>query len=443
MNADAHALDVRAAIAKRALDPLYLILGDDEAEMARLAADIAGVVEDELRAFNVERIYAGEKGATAAAIVEAARQLPMMGDRRVVVVLRAERLLKPKRRGKGAEVPADEGEERGAERPRCPDRLRREAGIVDDARARGGRHRQDAQGRQGDPQARDGGRVLGPEAGEGRARRGSPRKRRGVAEQMVKKAVAEAGQLIEPPAARLVADRAGFDIVRLRGDIERLMLYTVGKPQITLADVQEVVSAESSQDDWAVTNAIQNGNAAEALRQLALALDAGGVSYQILGQLAWFVRDKMADTRRIPGAIEALFRTDLDLKSSGGDPRVLLERLVVELCGPPSPEAPAARPPLRGRCGALRHPLGQARLVARGGVAVDDLLAGHLVDERDRVAQRVLDLRGIARVDGGADGAERAAEARPILPVGLALDQVLTVRFDCGFVASHKLLILA
>src|SRR5436309_2409393 len=91
--------DVRAAIKKGVVDPLYLILGDDEAEMARLAADIAGVVEDELRAFNMERIYAGEKGASAAAIVEAARQLPMMGDRRVVVVLRAERLLKPKRRG--------------------------------------------------------------------------------------------------------------------------------------------------------------------------------------------------------------------------------------------------------------------------------------------------------------------------------------------------------
>jgi DNA polymerase III delta subunit len=32
-------------------------------------------------------------------------------------------------------------------------------------------------------------------------------------------------------------------------------------------------------------------------------------------------------------AIDALFRTDLDLKRSAGDPRVLLERLVVELCG--------------------------------------------------------------------------------------------------------------
>jgi DNA polymerase III delta subunit len=58
------------------------------------------------------------------------------------------------------------------------------------------------------------------------------------------------------------------------------------------------------------------------------------VPYQILGQLAWFVRDRLpgADVRRVPAAVEALFRTDLELKSSGGDPRVLLERLVVELC---------------------------------------------------------------------------------------------------------------
>jgi DNA polymerase III delta subunit len=36
--------------------------------------------------------------------------------------------------------------------------------------------------------------------------------------------------------------------------------------------------------------------------------------------------------RVLRGAVEALFRTDLDLKRSAGDPRVLLERLIVELC---------------------------------------------------------------------------------------------------------------
>src|SRR5689334_4830024 len=102
--------DVRAAIATRSPAPVYLILGDDESEMMRLTADITALVEDELRAFNVERIYAGEKGNTASAIVEAARILPMMSDRRVVVVLRGEKLLKPKRRGRMIENEEDRDE---------------------------------------------------------------------------------------------------------------------------------------------------------------------------------------------------------------------------------------------------------------------------------------------------------------------------------------------
>ncbi len=69
---------VRKQITAGKPDPLYLIVGDDEAEMSHLAADLSGMVEDELRAFNVERIYASDKSSTPAAIVEAARQLPMM-----------------------------------------------------------------------------------------------------------------------------------------------------------------------------------------------------------------------------------------------------------------------------------------------------------------------------------------------------------------------------
>jgi hypothetical protein len=65
--------DVRTAIAKRAPAPVYLLLGDDDAELSRLAGDVTALVEDELRAFNVERLYAGEKGVTAASIVESAR----------------------------------------------------------------------------------------------------------------------------------------------------------------------------------------------------------------------------------------------------------------------------------------------------------------------------------------------------------------------------------
>jgi DNA polymerase-3 subunit delta len=323
---------VRKQLSKGTPDPVYLIVGDDEAEMSRLAAEINALVEDELRAFNAERFYAGEKGVTPAAVVEAARVLPMMSDRRVVTLLRAEKMLKPRRRGKAAQAePEDEAE---AEAPteldvleayvRSPvpqttlvmlaadvDRTRKlyktilkQATIVE------------CWGLKGSRDARVDLREV--------AR---------TAEQLVRKAASEAGQAIEPAAARLIAERAGTDIARLRGDVERLLLYTAGAAKIGVDDARQVVSAETAQDDWAVTNAIQRRDAAEALRQVALALESGGVSYQILGQLAWFVRERMiaSDPRRVPAAIEALFRTDLELKNSG-DARVLLERLVVDLC---------------------------------------------------------------------------------------------------------------
>jgi DNA polymerase-3 subunit delta len=325
--------DVRAAIAKRAPAPVYLILGDDDAEMSHLSTDLMSLVEDELRAFNVDRLYGGEKGTSPSTVVEASRMLPMMGDRRVVVVLRAERMLKPRRKGKGGE----EGDDEAAEAPSDLDALTvyvqdpvpsttlvLMASDVDKTRRLG--------------------KALYKHAtvvecwglkNEKNPRfidfRATARK----AEEMVRRMVAESGQQIEPAAARLVAERAGIDIIRLRGDVERLKLYAVGKPKITLADAQDVVSAETAQDDWAVTNAIAQRNTGEALRQLSLAMDAGAVPYMILGQLGWFVRDKLpnVDIRRVPAAVDALFRADLDLKSSGGDPKVLLERLVVDLCG--------------------------------------------------------------------------------------------------------------
>jgi DNA polymerase-3 subunit delta len=324
---------VRKQIAQGKADPVYLIVGDDDVEMTRLSAGLASLVEEELRPFNLERVYAGEKTVSGAGIVASARTLPMMGDRRVVLVLRAEKLLKPKRRGKGADDEADADDDGpGADsadqldgyvkRPEPTTTLVFVAADVDRTRKLYKSLQKTATivecwGLKGSKDARVDLRQV--------AR---------VAEQLVKQTVADAGLQIEPAAARLIAERAGTDITTLRGDMDRLMLYAAGTKRIELKDVHEVVSAETAQDDWAVTNAIQRGDRAEALRQLGLALDAGGVSYQILGQLGWFVREKLpaADPRRVPAAIEALFRTDLELKSSGGDPRVLLERLVLELC---------------------------------------------------------------------------------------------------------------
>ena len=110
-----------------------------------------------------------------------------------------------------------------------------------------------------------------------------------------------------------------------------MVLYALDRSTIGLADVKAVVGPAVLQDDWAVTGAIVRGKADVALRELGLTFDGGAVPPLILGQLGWVIRTKLP-AARIPAAVEAVYRTDLALKTSGGDPRLLLERLVVELC---------------------------------------------------------------------------------------------------------------
>ncbi len=347
---------VRAQLSAGRPAPVYLLVGDDEREVADLMAGFTGLVEEGLRPFNVERVHVAERGDDAeAAAIEAARVLPMMADRRVVFLLRAERLLKPKGR-RAAQLEAD-AESEEAVGPAASGAL-------------------EAYLKSPEPLstlvvvAADVNKTLRPVKAlyklasvvecwglkDGREAKGweLPVIQR-KAETWLKQAASAAGAAIDADAARLLAERAGADMGRLRADFERLQLYVGARPRLTRADAEAVIGAETSQDDWAVTGAIERGDTAEALRQLALQLDAGGVPYQILGQLGYFVRQKLpgVDPRRVPAAVAALFRTDLDLKSSGGDPRVLLERLVVELSAGARSSGAGGRRPDRGH---LRPP---------------------------------------------------------------------------------------
>jgi DNA polymerase III delta subunit len=318
---------VRKQIQSGAPDPIYLLQGEDDVEKAALAAEFAELVDEGLRAFNVERVHAGDfttgdkLADGVSALIDAVRTLPMMVPRRVVTVSQAEAMLMPKRESEAAsralarlEGLLERPEPQTAlvfvsapldKRTRVFKLFLKHATVVD---------------------------CGAPEDVAG-------------AERWVRARVAAAGVEIEPAGARSMAVLAGFperprsdgksgSVKRLRGDIDRLLLYALGQTRITLADVRELAGPAALQDDWAMTNAIESGQTGEALRQLALMLDAGAPPEKILGQLGWFVRSKFPALA--PGdvkpAVEAVFRTDLDLKSSGGDPRVLLERLVVELC---------------------------------------------------------------------------------------------------------------
>jgi DNA polymerase III delta subunit len=307
---------VRRQIQAGTPDPIYLILGEDEVEKSGLAAEFAELVDEGLRAFNVERIHAGDLTTGdklsdgVAGIIAAVRTLPMMVPRRVVTVTQVETLLAPKRESEAATRAIEQFEEL-IKRPEASTTLVLVASSVDKRS-----------------------RMFKLLQKEGQIVECGALVDLADAERWVRTRVAAADANIEPAAARLIAQRAGLDVKRLRADVDRLLLYTLGQKQITADDVREVVGPAALQDDWAMTNAIEAGQAAEALRQLALMFDAGAPAEKILGQLGWLVRTKFpalapADVRP---AIDALFRTDQDLKRSAGDPRILIERLIVELC---------------------------------------------------------------------------------------------------------------
>src|SRR5690606_36530956 len=84
--------------------------------------------------------------------------------------------------------------------------------------------------------------------------------------------------------------------------------------------------------------------------------------------------------------------------------------------------------PLLGR-GRRLHRLHQPRLGARCGVAVDDVLLGGAVDDRDGVLERRLGPLRIAGGEGDADlldgGAHRGADGAVARPALLALTHAL------------------
>jgi DNA polymerase-3 subunit delta len=307
---------VRKQIAAGDVAPIYVLQGEDDVEKTALGHEFEELVEEDLRAFNVERIHAGDVtsgdklASFVASLVAAARTLPMMAPRRLVIVVQAEALLVPKRESEAATRALDELEELFRQ-PEPHTTLVLMAGTID------------KRSRMFKLLSR---LALLVECGaiEDLA----------DAERWIRNRVSAAGAQIESAGSRLLAERGGTDVRRLRNDVERLLLYALGQKTISLDDARQVVGPAALQDDWAMTNAIEVGDGVTALRQLALILDSGAPPEKILGQLGWLVRTKfpMIAPSGLRRSIDALFRTDLDLKRSTGDPRILLERLVVELC---------------------------------------------------------------------------------------------------------------
>ena len=187
-----------------------------------------------------------------------------------------------------------------------------------------------------------------------------------------------------------------------------------------------------------MTNAIERGATGEALRELALKLDAGEYPVMILGQLAWYVRTKLAPARVRP-AVEAAVPDGPRPEDLAAATRGCSSSGWSSSCAGREGRRTAPSRSYVARRGRSTPRL-QPRLVARRRVLVDDALGDHPVDQGDGLLQLGLGLRELVLVDERADGPQRAAQLRAQLAVPLAADDVLAVRLQRGCMTSHSIL---
>jgi DNA polymerase III delta subunit len=309
---------VRQQIARGQLEPLYLVTGTDDMAMVELAAALADTVEEDLRAFNVQRFYGADTSTRLAAVLDAASTLPLLSPRRVVVLFQAERLL-VSRKAQAAEPEEGDAEAPGAEAAGGKGQL---AALKEYAKQPHGHATVvivgAGLGRLFDPLAVQAAVVVCEANFD-----------------VINDLARQHGIRFDRGAVELLKQRAGVgdavDSGRLRDDVERVLLYAAGRQIVTRDVVAEVVGRPAAAGGKKLWNELANRNAAAALAELHLEFAEGAVAYMLLG-LVRSVVERTVAARDLPAAVDALLRTDLALKTSGGDPRVLIERLIVEVC---------------------------------------------------------------------------------------------------------------
>jgi DNA polymerase-3 subunit delta len=193
----------------------------------------------------------------------------------------------------------------------------------------------------------------------------------------------QAGKNLEPRARELFLDRAGDDLRALQQELDKLLLYVGDRASIRGEDVEAIISDQGEGWIFDLTRALAERDAAAALGQLARLLSQGDHPLRILGTVTAEIRRllaarQMLDTdlarlwRRgmtytqfqqnvlrdgapiltrnpygdymcfqraerfsldqLRNCMEGLFDVDFRLKSSGIQPRLVLEKLILDIC---------------------------------------------------------------------------------------------------------------
>ncbi len=192
----------------------------------------------------------------------------------------------------------------------------------------------------------------------------------------------EAGNRLEPDAARELVDALGADMMLVASELEKLLLYATGRGRITLGDVETMVLSAKQRTLYELTDAISARDRVRALallqgllnssdagedsaighlymlaktfRQMLVILEKNVRDSRAIWQALWqgfrmppFAADDLIrqarrykSRRELTRALRLVARADLELRSSPPDKRLVLERLVYELASEPKPAAP-------------------------------------------------------------------------------------------------------
>ena len=193
----------------------------------------------------------------------------------------------------------------------------------------------------------------------------------------------EVGKTIDPRAREMILLRAGDELLGLQQELEKLFLYVGDQPTIRSQDVDAIFADQG--DGWVfdLTRCIAERNAVAALAHLARLLAQGEHPLKLLGTIAAEIRRLLAARQLIDGEVRGQWKrgltyqqfqqnvlrqgapiltrnpyadymcfqradqfslgelraclirsyeTDLRLKSTGNNPRLVMEKLILDMC---------------------------------------------------------------------------------------------------------------
>lgn len=326
--------------------PVLVVVGSDTYARDRVVARVCtAAVAPALAAFNQDKFTAGETSIES--VLNAAKLLPMMAERRLVLVRQVERW--ESKSGDAGDAPA------GKESPL--DRLAAYAEAPNESTVL----------------------VLVAESLDGRRKFTQLAKKADFLvpceplgeRELVGFVLAEAnarGHHIQSDTAALIAQLSGPDSSQLVDSIERLSLYVGPGAEIDGDAVSASITRLRVEDSWALVDALRARDPATSLAILSRVYDARDRGLPLLGAIAWSVRQmlklqaylgqglrlddasrraglfnpsrarELADSLRgaKPGELESMLETlaeaDLALKGSKRHPLSVLEGAVLRLC---------------------------------------------------------------------------------------------------------------